>query len=65
MPTEFSFVLTRDEILSISQTVTSLQNLKFFKSVRAFTEHGALLVANILRGERAVEMSVLVIRAFA
>ena len=30
----------------------------------AFTEHGALMVANILRSERAVRMSVYVIRAF-
>jgi hypothetical protein len=30
----------------------------------AFTEHGALMAANILRSERAVQMSVLVIRAF-
>lgn len=30
----------------------------------AFTEHGALQAANILRSERAVEMSVFVIRAF-
>jgi hypothetical protein len=30
----------------------------------AFTEHGALQVANILRSERAIAMSVYVIRAF-
>jgi hypothetical protein len=30
----------------------------------AFTEHGALMAANILRTDRAVEMSVFVIRAF-
>ena len=30
----------------------------------AFTEHGALMAANILRSERAVHMSVFVIRAF-
>ena len=29
-----------------------------------FTEHGALMAANILRGEQAVRMSVYVIRAF-
>lgn len=31
---------------------------------RAFTEHGALMAANILRSERAVQMSIFVIRAF-
>lgn len=30
----------------------------------AFTEHGAIMAANILRSERAVEMSVYVVRAF-
>jgi hypothetical protein len=30
----------------------------------AFTEHGAVMVANILRSERAVQMSVFVVRAF-
>ncbi len=30
----------------------------------AFTEHGALMAANILRSQRAVEMSVFVVRAF-
>jgi hypothetical protein len=28
----------------------------------AFTEHGALMAANILRSERAVQMSVFVLR---
>jgi alanine-alpha-ketoisovalerate/valine-pyruvate aminotransferase len=30
----------------------------------AFTEHGALMAANILRSDQAVQMSVFVIRAF-
>ena len=30
----------------------------------AFTEHGAVMVANILRSERAVHMSIFVVRAF-
>jgi hypothetical protein len=30
----------------------------------AFTEHGAIMAANILRSDRAIEMSVFVIRAF-
>src|SRR6266702_4538393 len=50
--------------MGISQTVTSLRKLKFSKQVRAFTEHGALMAANILSSPRAVAMSVYVIRAF-
>jgi len=63
-PQEFSFVLAREEISSISQTVTSLPNLKFSKNVRVFTEHGALQAANVLNSPRAVEMGLYVIRAF-
>jgi hypothetical protein len=63
-PAEFAFPLTRDEILSISQTVTSLEHLKFSKSVRAFTEYGALQAANVLNSPEAVQMSLYVIRAF-
>ena len=42
-PEDFLFELTRGEILRISQTVTSLANLKFSRQVQAFTEHGALM----------------------
>src|SRR5207342_744516 len=30
----------------------------------AFTEHGALMAANILKSQRAVQMSIFVVRAF-
>ena len=63
-PAEFAFPLTREEILSISQTVTSLRSLKFSKRVQAFTEHGALQAANVLNSPQAVQMSLYVIRAF-
>ncbi|HVM50738.1 MAG TPA: ORF6N domain-containing protein [Candidatus Acidoferrum sp.] len=63
-PEDFVFELTREEILGISQSVISLQKLRFSRSVHAFTEHGALMAANILNSPRAVAMSVYVIRAF-
>jgi hypothetical protein len=63
-PPDFVLELTREEILGISQTVISLRKLKFSKRVHAFTEHGALMAANILNSSRAVAMSVYVIRAF-
>jgi hypothetical protein len=53
-PEEFAFALTREEILSISQTVTSLVQLKFSKSVHAFTEHGALQAASVVNSPEAV-----------
>jgi hypothetical protein len=63
-PEEFAFLLTREEISSISQTVTSLAQLKFSKSVRVFTEHGALQAASVVNSPEAVQMSLYVIRAF-
>ena len=63
-PEEFAFTLGRDEILRISQTVTSLRYIKFSKRVQVFTEHGALQAANVLNSSRAVQMSLYVIRAF-
>ncbi len=63
-PADFMFDLTREEILRISQSVTSLDRLKFSKQVRAFTEHGALMAAMVLSSPRAVAMSVYVVRAF-
>lgn len=63
-PADFLFELSRKEILGISQTVISLRKLKFSRQVHAFTEHGALMAANLLNSSRAVAMSVYVIRAF-
>ena len=34
------------------------------KPARVFTEHGALMAANVLRSDRAVEMSIYLVRAF-
>jgi hypothetical protein len=67
-PADFYFQLTVEEaeavLRSRSQIVTLKrgQNIKYLPHV--FTEHGALMAANILHSEQAVEMSVFVIRAF-
>jgi hypothetical protein len=46
-----------------SQIATaSKRNIRY--SPYAFTEHGAIMAANVLRSERAEEMSVAVVRAF-
>jgi leucyl aminopeptidase len=48
-----------------SQAVTGSQKHRDPRNLPyAFTEHGALMAANILRSQRAVEMSVFVVRAF-
>jgi phage regulator Rha-like protein len=49
---------------SRSQSVTLKrgQNIKYLPY--AFTEHGAVMAANVLNSERAIAMSVYVVRAF-
>lgn len=63
-PADFLFALARDEILGISQSVTSLSRLRFSKQVHAFTEHGAIMAATVLNSPSAVKMSLYVVRAF-
>ncbi len=65
-PDDFAFQLTAQEVRSNwSQIATSSGNQRG-KSYRpiVFTEHGALMAANVLRSPKAVEMSVFVVRAF-
>ncbi len=47
-PEEFMFRLTRAEVVTISQSVTSLRSLKFSRRAHLFTEHGALMAATVL-----------------
>ncbi|MBI5387333.1 MAG: ORF6N domain-containing protein [Verrucomicrobia bacterium] len=64
-PADFLFPLTAAEKVEVVTVCDHLQKLKFSPVLpRAFTEHGALMAANVLNSERAVAMSVFVIRAF-
>src|SRR5436309_4725734 len=65
-PPDFMFQLTRKEFDSLtSQIAISKPGRGGRRTVPyAFTEHGALQAANVLRSPRAVQMSVFVIRAF-
>ena len=65
-PADFSFVVTRREYQElISQNAISKPGRGGrTKLPRVFTEHGALMAASILNSERAIAMSVYVIRAF-
>ncbi len=76
-PDEFSFILTEEEITNLrSQNATSNTRLRSQivtsnkgrggrrYNPRVFTEHGALMASTILKSERAVAMSIYVIRAF-
>lgn len=65
-PADFSFVVNREEYEElISQNAISKPGRGGrTKLPQVFTEHGALMAASILNSERAVAMSVYVIRAF-
>lgn len=65
-PEDFSFIPDRKEVTNlISQIVTSSSAYGGRRNPpRVFTEHGALMASTILRSDRAVAMSLYVIRAF-
>ena len=65
-PTDFMFQLTREEFDSLTSQNAISKRGRGGRRTRpyAFTEHGALQAANVLRSPRAVQMSVFVIRAF-
>jgi hypothetical protein len=65
-PQDFSFVVTRNEYeeLISQNAISKPRRGGRTKLPRVFTEHGALMAASILNSERAIAMSVYVIRAF-
>jgi phage regulator Rha-like protein len=65
-PADFMFLLTAEEYTALrSQIATSKPGRggRRYASF-AFTEHGAIMAASVLNSPRAIEMSVLVVRAF-
>jgi hypothetical protein len=63
-PEDFMFQLTRQELTNLrSQIATSRWGGTRYLPY-AFTEHGALMAANVLNSPKAVEVSVQVTRAF-
>jgi len=64
-PADFAFVLTDREKSEVVTNCDHLARLKFSPALpRAFTEHGAIMAANVLKSSQAIQMSVFVIRAF-
>ena len=64
-PTDFMFQLTETEKSEVVTNCDHLARLKFSPFLPyAFTEHGALMLANVLSSERAAQTSVQVVRAF-
>lgn len=64
-PEDFVFQLNSAEKAEVVANCDHLSRLKFSKSLPyAFTEHGALMAANVLNSPDAVRMSVHIVRAF-
>ena len=67
-PDDFMFQLTEEEAGSLQDSRSQIATLKRGQNIKylpyAFTEHGALMAANVLRSKRAIAMSVYVVRAF-
>src|SRR5213594_1126979 len=66
-PKDFVFQLTQDESELLRRQIGTLkgrrgQHRKYLPWV--FTEHGAIMAANVLNSRRAVQMAVFVVRAF-
>ena len=65
-PRDFMFQLSREEVRSLTSQIAMSNEGRGGRRTRprAFTEHGAVMAANILKSRRAVQMSIFVVRAF-
>jgi hypothetical protein len=64
-PEDFMFQLTAVEKAEVVANCDHLAKLKYSPTLPcAFTEHGALMLGNVLKSARAVEVSLMVVRAF-
>jgi hypothetical protein len=65
-PAEFCFQLTLEEAANLKSQIATSSDVHGGrrKLPWAFTEHGALMAANVLNSPRAVQMSVFIVRAF-
>jgi hypothetical protein len=65
-PDDFMFQLTTGELAALTSQIAMSKIGRGGRRTLpyAFTEHGAVMAANILRSEKAIQMSVFVVRAF-
>ena len=64
-PDDFVFQLTAEEKAEVVANCDHLEKLKFSKALPlAFTEYGAIMAASVLNSQKAIEISVFVVRAF-
>ena len=67
-PEDFMFQLKKEEAQNWQRLRSQFATLKRGQHIKylpyAFTEHGAIMAANVLNSPKAIEMSVFVVRAF-
>lgn len=64
-PSDFMFELTQEEMDELVANCDQFKNMKHSSVLsRVFTEHGALMLANVLKSPQAVQASIHVVRAF-
>ena len=64
-PEDFMFQLSTAEKTEVVTNCDHLARLKYSPTLPyAFTEHGALMLGNVLKSERAIEVSLMVVRTF-
>ncbi len=64
-PEKFMFPLTEDEVdLMVSQNAIPSKQVLGGSFPYAFTEHGVLMLANVLKSGRAIEVSIKIIEIF-
>jgi hypothetical protein len=65
-PEDFMFRLTGDEVARLTSQFAMSKSRRGGRRTLpyAFTEHGTVMAANILRSPKAIQMSVFVVRAF-
>jgi len=63
-PQDFAFVISNQEFRNMRSQIATSSRRNFRRLPIAFTEHGALMLGNILNSKTAVEASIRVVRAF-
>ena len=64
-PSNFMFELTKEEKTQVVANCDHLEKLKFSPVLpKVFTEHGIMMVANVLTSERAIQVSIQIIEVF-
>jgi len=62
-PDDFMIKLSRDDVKRISQFVTS-SDIKYSKSVHAFTQEGVAMLSSVLNSKRAIQVNIQIMRVF-